>query len=52
MEESPIQVARVMRLFPTVAWRAESRPDALRWINEKIVAKGYNAKRGEGCDEH
>ena len=38
-EQSPILDARAMRLFPTVVWRAEIRPDACRRINEAIVAK-------------
>ncbi len=38
-EESPTLEGRAMRLFPTVLWRAEIKPDAHRRINEEIVAK-------------
>ena len=37
-QQSPIMEAGAMRLFPTVVWRAEIRPDACRRINEAIVA--------------
>ena len=37
-QQSPIMAAGAMRLFPTVVWRAEIRPDASRRINEAIVA--------------
>ena len=45
-EQSPIMEARAMRLFPTVLWRAEIRPDACRRINEAIVAKLAALRRG------
>ena len=45
-EQSPILDARAMRLFPTVVWRAEIRPDACRRINEAIVAKLAALRRG------
>ena len=45
-EQSPIMEARAMRLFPTVVWRAEIRPDACRRINEAIVAKLAALRRG------
>ena len=45
-EQSPILESRAMRLFPTVVWRAEIRPDACRRINEAIVAKLAALRRG------
>ena len=45
-ETSPILEAHAMRLFPTVVWRAEIRPDAHRRINEEIVAKLAALRRG------
>ena len=45
-EKSPIQEARAMRLFPTVVWRAEIRRDAHRRINEEIVEKLAELRRG------
>ena len=44
-ETSPILEAHAMRLFPTVVWRAEIRPDAHRRINEEIVAKLAELRR-------
>ena len=45
-EISPILEARAMRLFPTVVWKAEIRPDVCRRINEAIVAKLAELRRG------
>ena len=45
-ETSPIHESRAMRLFPTVVWRAEIRPDVHRRINEAIVAKLAELRRG------
>ena len=45
-EQSPILESRAMRLFPTVVWRAEIRPDVHRRINEAIVAKLAELRRG------
>ncbi len=45
-QQSPIMEAGAMRLFPTVVWRAEIRPDACRRINEAIVTKLAALRRG------